>query len=196
MVKKYLSLFQMLVEASDVQRMAILKTLSDQQLRALIEAVYNVLRGVCSINNKDKKKLFNYKTIIRRLVNKELTSKQRHRLLINHQGMLPVLLRQVLKHFEIMASDWHTTSEVCVFNYGRRCLFSPTFGWEILAPLCKGRKEKHWPRVSKILLWMRGRPSLANPTCMHHVDLPEKTMCTLQWNNGFHRRQRHYGPMV
>jgi hypothetical protein len=100
MVRKFLPLFEMLVEASEDQRKAILKTLSEPQMRAVIEAIYNVLGGVCPLSTKDKSKLYDYRTVIRRLVGKELTAKQRQRLLCKHQNILPLLLQPVLKRFK------------------------------------------------------------------------------------------------
>jgi hypothetical protein len=100
MVKKYLPLFQLLVEASEPQRKAIIKTLSEQQVHAVIEAIYNVLGGVCPVNSKDKRTLCDYKTVIRRMVTKELTSKQRQSLLAKHQNILPLLLKPVLNRFK------------------------------------------------------------------------------------------------
>jgi hypothetical protein len=99
MVRKYLPLFELLVEASEDQRKAVLKTLSEPQMRAVIEAIYNVLGGVCPLNIKDKSTLYDYRTIIRRLVGKELTAKQRQRLLCKHRNILPLLLKPVLKRF-------------------------------------------------------------------------------------------------
>lgn len=97
MVAKYLPLFQLLVETLSEQRSAILKTLSTQQLRAVLEAIYNVLKGTCPLNDKDKKLLYNYRTSIRRLVSKRLTRKQQRRLLKKYGDILPALLKPVVE---------------------------------------------------------------------------------------------------
>ncbi len=97
MVQKYLPLFQLLVETTANQRAAILNTLSTQQLRAILEAIYNVLKGTCPLNDKDKKLLYDYRTVIRRLVSKCLSRKQQQRLLNKYQDILPVLLKPVVE---------------------------------------------------------------------------------------------------
>ncbi|OOZ38117.1 hypothetical protein [Solemya elarraichensis gill symbiont] len=105
MINKYLPLFQFLVEASDEQRKVLVKTLTEQQLHAVNEATYNVLHGVCAIQRKDKKILDEFKTVIRRLVSKELTAKQQRRLLIKHHHILPLILKPVVKVFTVKLSD-------------------------------------------------------------------------------------------
>ena len=96
MVHKHLPLFQVLTGATSDQRSAILKTLTKQQLHAVLEAVYNVLHGTCPISDNDKKKLYHHRSTIRKLVAKDLTRKQQHRLLIKYQSILPLLLKQVI----------------------------------------------------------------------------------------------------
>ena len=97
MVKKYLPLFQLLAETSDSQRLAILQTATPDQLHAVAEAIYNVLHGVCPLNGKDKKELFNYRTVIRRMVSKEIELKQRRRLMKKYQAILPLILKSVIR---------------------------------------------------------------------------------------------------
>lgn len=100
MTKKHLPLFHLLVEASNLQRKALVKTMTVEQLHAVTEAIFNVLRGVCPIKKKDKTTLTAYKDNIRRLVSNSLTSKQRKRLLNKHVTILPILLKPVLRHFK------------------------------------------------------------------------------------------------
>ena len=100
MVRKHLTLFELLVHSPDIQRQALLKTLTDTQSKAVAEAIYNVLKGTCHISDKDKKNLNRYKSVIRRLVSSELTQKQRHRLLIKYRHLLPSLLKPVIEMFK------------------------------------------------------------------------------------------------
>ena len=96
-IQKHLPLFKLLSETSDAQRSAILKTLSPAQLRAVLEAVYNVLRGTCTISDRIKKKLHQYRRILRQLVSKDLTRQQQHRILNKHRTLLPLLLKPVIE---------------------------------------------------------------------------------------------------
>ncbi len=64
-VEKHLTLYRVLVDTTDVQRVAILRTLTPSQLRAVLEAIYNVLRGACPVDDTLKKKLHRHKKVIR-----------------------------------------------------------------------------------------------------------------------------------
>lgn len=101
MVQKFLPLFELLITATNEQRAVIVQTLSEPQLKAVLEAIYNVLMGNCSISNRDKNKLIRYKDVIYRLVSKELDGKQQRRLLKKNHTLLPIVLNaviQFLKH--------------------------------------------------------------------------------------------------
>ena len=94
--EKHLPLFELLVQSSDEQRVAILKSLTGPQLRAVLEAIYNMLKGTCPIPDKDKKKLYQHRHIIRRLVSKDLNRQQQQRLLKKHRQLIPLFLKPVL----------------------------------------------------------------------------------------------------
>ena len=96
-IRKHLPLLMLLVDASEAQTQAILKTLNPVQLRVVLEAIYNVLRGTCPVSDKFKKKLYQRRRIIRRLVSKDLTHQQQQRLLVKHRTLLPLLLRPVIE---------------------------------------------------------------------------------------------------
>ena len=100
MAERFLTFFRVLKDAQDQQRRAILKTLSPSQHTAILEAIYNVLKGTCDLSDKDKKKLFRYKTIIRKLVSKTTTRATQRRLLIKYQHLLPVLLKTAITYLE------------------------------------------------------------------------------------------------
>ena len=93
-VEKHLALLHLLAETTDTQRLAIIKTLSPSQIRAVLEAIYNVLRGTCPVSDKARKALHHQRRIIRRLVSKDLSLQQRQRLLIRHTRLLPLLTGQ------------------------------------------------------------------------------------------------------
>ena len=105
MAQKHLPLFELLIQTTDNQRQAILKTLSATQLRAILEAIYNVLRGTCPIRDSDKKKLNRYSAVIRRLVSRELTSPQQQRILNKYRRLLPLLLKPVVRYVQIKHDD-------------------------------------------------------------------------------------------
>ena len=100
-IEKHLSLLEFLVSANDDQRVAVLKTLAEAQIKVILESIYNVLFGTCPIQIKDKKKLKSQSAVIRRMVSnyKGLTLSQKRRLLRKHQRLLPLLLKPVVEMF-------------------------------------------------------------------------------------------------
>ena len=97
-VEKHLALFRLLIDTTEAQRLAVVKTLNPGQIKAVVEAIYNVLKGTCPVSDKVKKTLYQQRRIIRRLVSKELTRQQQHRLLVKHRKVLPLLLKPVVHY--------------------------------------------------------------------------------------------------
>ena len=97
-VEKHLALFRLLVDTTAAQRLAIVKTFNVGQIRAVLEAIHNVLRGTCPISDKVKKTLYQRRKLIRRLVSKELRRQQQQRLLVKHREVLPLLLKPVVDY--------------------------------------------------------------------------------------------------
>ena len=97
MVHKHLPLFKLLVQATGEQRAVLLHTLSETQLKALLEAIYNVLKGTCPVRNQDNAKLHEHRRVICHLVSKELTRQQQIRLLKKYLTLLPLVLTPVIR---------------------------------------------------------------------------------------------------
>ena len=95
-IRKHLSLFELLLEATDEQRLALLKTLNPTQLQAVLEAIYNVLRGTCPIEDKLKKTLYPHRRVLRGLVSKNITRQQQQRLLVKHRSVVALALKPVV----------------------------------------------------------------------------------------------------
>lgn len=95
-VRRHLSLLTLLKETHELQRIAILKTLTAIQLRMVREAIYNLLKGTCPVSDTLKKKLSPHQTVIRQLVSKQLSRQQQQRLLVKHAALLPLVLKPVL----------------------------------------------------------------------------------------------------
>ena len=97
MVQNHLPLFQLLVQDTDEQHAVLLQTLSEPQLKAVLEAIYNVLKETCPIRNPDKVKLYEHRRVIRHLVSKELTRQQQIRILKKYRTLLPLVLTPVIR---------------------------------------------------------------------------------------------------
>ena len=95
-VLKHIHFLSLLCCADDDQKLALLKTMPMKQYKILIECVYNVLYGVYEMSQRDKKKLGEYKDVIRRLTDKTTTYEQRKRLLLRYHFILPLIVNTIL----------------------------------------------------------------------------------------------------
>lgn len=95
--EKHLTLFRFLVDTTEAQPLAIVKLLDTGQIRGVLEAIYNVLRGTCPIRDKVKKSLYQKKKLTRRLVSKELSCHQQC-LLVKDREVFPLLLKPVVDY--------------------------------------------------------------------------------------------------
>ena len=91
----------LLLNTDKRQRRVLLQSISKQQLRAVIEIIYNVLQGYGNITEKDKKYLEKYRSVIRRLVDKRISSLSRKKLLIKYFFIVHRLLQVIQKHIAI-----------------------------------------------------------------------------------------------
>ena len=75
-------LIEFLIKTTPQQRMKILKTLKKEELKLIIEIIFNVVYGVCPISETSKKVLLRYKGPIRQVIADELRANQRRSILI------------------------------------------------------------------------------------------------------------------
>ena len=87
-IRKQGNFLRLLLSTSDQQRRALLKSVLDSQLKAIVQIVYNVLMGNRDLSQKDKKDLAKHKTIIRRFVSKDVTQQERKRLLLKYSNCI------------------------------------------------------------------------------------------------------------
>lgn len=73
------SFIQFLLICSTEQITYILKTLTKNQLQVILEILYNVIKGVCPISEKNKTALMQRKRLIREALRPGLTLNQRRR---------------------------------------------------------------------------------------------------------------------
>lgn len=77
-------------------RTALLKSCDKEEINCICECIHNVLQGKVPIEDKNKKKLKKYKTVLRKLVKKG-TNKIRKNIIIQKGGaFLPIILGSIL----------------------------------------------------------------------------------------------------
>lgn len=94
--KQHLILF--LMHMSRHQLLHVLRILTKEQLRAIIEIIYNVVQGTCPVSEANKNILLKHKNLIRRLVVKRLTLSQRKRLLLKIRNILPIFFQAYIHY--------------------------------------------------------------------------------------------------
>ena len=70
-------LLRFLTKAKPEQKKAILKTLSDEQVKAICECVLNILRGTIVVTSQVKNRLQKHKTSLRKLGDKKVSVKHK-----------------------------------------------------------------------------------------------------------------------
>ncbi|KAJ0176111.1 hypothetical protein K1T71_008285 [Dendrolimus kikuchii] len=77
-------------------RTALLKSCDEDEINCICECIHNVLQGKVPIEEKNKKKLKNYKSVLRKLVRKGV-NKARKSIIIQKGGaFLPIILGAIL----------------------------------------------------------------------------------------------------
>lgn len=61
-------LIEFLIKSTPQQRMLLLKTLKKEELKLIIEIIFNVVYGVCPISETSKKVLLRYEGLIRQVI--------------------------------------------------------------------------------------------------------------------------------
>lgn len=98
-VKKHLDYLKLLTSTHVKQRRELINTISNEQLSVLTEAIFNVLKGVCSLSNINKNRLCKNKTSLRKLVDPKVSRKCKKTILKQIQNLIPELLRTVIRYF-------------------------------------------------------------------------------------------------
>lgn len=97
-VRKHLDFLRLLISSHVKQRRQLINTASDEQLSVLTEAVYNVLKGVCPLSDKDKNNLSKNKKILRKFTDPKLSKRLKSTILRKIHHLIPGLLRPVIRY--------------------------------------------------------------------------------------------------
>jgi len=96
-MRKNADLLRVLAKSNPKLRRGILKCCHNELIKAICEVTLNVLKGLVPINTQQKKKLRQYKKVLRALVNKKVSIKKKREYLNQTGGnFLSFLLPPVL----------------------------------------------------------------------------------------------------
>lgn len=82
----------LLLSTNKKQRIRLLQIITTQQLRALVELIYNALHGYSPPHEKYMLDLRRHRSIIRHIVKKKITRRKRIELISKHIGIVIKLL--------------------------------------------------------------------------------------------------------
>ena len=97
LTKKESCFLRLLLTTSRDQQQALIKTISQQQLKAVVQIAYNVLQGAREVSTKDVNKLAKHKLAIHRFVAKETTRVRRVQLLARYLDIILHLFKAIEK---------------------------------------------------------------------------------------------------
>lgn len=91
------ALLKALLKLKPQQRLAILKSADKELVRCLCECALNVIKGKVPVNSGHKKKLSPYKQLLRKLVLKKGSWKNKKKILLQKGGnFIPLILGPIL----------------------------------------------------------------------------------------------------
>lgn len=98
-VKANINLLRALACMSPKHRTAVLKTADKSLILSVCECAYNLLKGNVCVSSNKKRKLAQYKNLLRKLVKRGESVKTKKKYLIQKGGgvLLPILLSTVLQ---------------------------------------------------------------------------------------------------
>lgn len=82
-----------MINTNEKQQKMLIKNLTKSQLAALIEVIYNAIRGNLVIPEKDKKNLKRYRHVIRKVISKRLSQKRRKAILLKYFKQFLALIK-------------------------------------------------------------------------------------------------------
>ena len=83
---------ELLNKSNTSRRKQLIDVATAEEIKALIEGLYNILHGKVKISNTEFKKLKRYKNHIRRIIDKRKSLKYKKTVFKQHGGMLSVAL--------------------------------------------------------------------------------------------------------
>ena len=96
LVRSQSAFLNLLYSTSDLQRKALLKTITTKQLNALCEIIYNIYKRTVKLSQYFVKKLVPFKAEILTLINKRVSEAKKKATLIKLRTILPIVLKPVL----------------------------------------------------------------------------------------------------
>ena len=99
-VKKHEAFFNFLVCADNTQQKVIIKALTSEQYDVLSEIALNIYTGTYPLTKKYINQLKPYESCIRSLGSREVSNREKRRILLKNIPLVPLLLKPIVQHFK------------------------------------------------------------------------------------------------
>jgi len=88
---------KLLYSCSPIQRKSLIQYVDNEQLTALSQIALNILRGNIPITRAYKKKLKQYKEVIRSLASRRVSRSRKKETLLKFHAVIPLLIKPALQ---------------------------------------------------------------------------------------------------
>ena len=96
LIKNEKPFLKLIVSTTSSQQRALIKTSTKSQIKAIVQIVYNILKGNRDVSESYLKKLRQHKTIIRRFVSKPLSLENRIRIFLKSSQHILLLIKPII----------------------------------------------------------------------------------------------------
>lgn len=86
---------RLLLDTNNEQRNAMIKTITQRQLKVVVQIAYNVLQGAREVSRKDINRLIRHRLVIHRFIDKQTTHVRRVGLLLKYLDIILPLIKTV-----------------------------------------------------------------------------------------------------
>jgi hypothetical protein len=97
-VKKHKAFLNFLVWADSTQQKVVVKNLTSEQYDVLSEIALNIYTGTYPLAKKYINQLKPYESCIRSLGSREVSNREKRRILLKNISLIPLLLKPIVQH--------------------------------------------------------------------------------------------------
>lgn len=99
-VRKHQAFFNFLVHADSTQQKVIVKVLTSEQYDVLSEIALNIYTGTYPLSKKYINQLKPYDSYIRSLGSREVSNREKRRILLKNISLVSLLLKPIVQHIK------------------------------------------------------------------------------------------------
>ena len=95
LLKKELSFLRLFLTTTNEQRKALTNTITGQQMKAVLQIVYNIALGNRALSDINKNKVRRYQSVIRKFIKKGTSMRVRRAILLKYTRIFVILVKTI-----------------------------------------------------------------------------------------------------